>query len=359
MLFASGSPPVIIFGTRPELIKLAPVVHELAARKITPKLIYVTQHPDVFMRPLFEFFGITPDHVVRMGSESSYIARIGDVMPELSVLLGAGPVVVQGDTLTAFAAAMTAFFSKKVLVHVEAGLRTWQHDPWPEEAQRRSISTMATWHCCPTPEAYSYLWQKENYKNAVWTGNTVVDAVGYVARRPATHPIHPALEHDRLLLVTAHRHENIGQGIADLHAAVSYAAACHLDWKVVWILHPNPKTHPPKATTDPIVYIPSLGYPQFIHTLKRAKLVLTDSGGVQEEAATLHVPLMIARGQTERMEAVKGGFAKLVGTDTKAVAAALMRFMAGDDRYDMVKTNPFAGPRGKPSQSVVDLICGN
>ncbi|HEX4725897.1 MAG TPA: UDP-N-acetylglucosamine 2-epimerase (non-hydrolyzing) [Pseudonocardiaceae bacterium] len=362
---------LLLAGTRPEAIKIAPVALAIAERsRLRALIIHSGQHHDVVEQALRPF-GRSPDERLTVrrtnGGQAELLAAL---LPELDrVLSRTRPVamVVQGDTSTALAGALAAFWRSVPVVHLEAGLRTGNlAAPFPEEGNRQLISRITTLHLAPTQAAADAL-RAESLPcpEIVVTGNTVVDAARLIAKldRPAHDPRLAALEAEldreraRLVLVTAHRRESWGAPLDRILAAVGRIADEHPDVRVVLPAHPNPAVraqvcralgrHPRVLVTDP------LDYPDLIRVLRRCALVLTDSGGLQEEAPGFVVPVLVLRDTTERREAVDAGQAWLVGSDPERIVRHARRLLA-DRPHWPADDNPFGD--GKAAVRVADAL---
>jgi UDP-N-acetylglucosamine 2-epimerase (non-hydrolysing) len=350
----------LVGGTRPEALKLAPLAEALhRQRTFRPVIVATGQHPSMFHQGLAAF-GLQPDHDIRLRRETGSPAELtAQLAPELDGALAAHPpaaVVVQGDTSSALVGALTAFWRRIPVTHLEAGLRS--HDlaaPFPEEANRKLISQVAALHLAPTRAAALNLAAEGIAGAAVEVvGNTVVDAVLTVAKR-STGFAHPALgaverglaDGQRLVLVTVHRRESWGAPLRSVLAAVRDLLAAHPDVTAVLPAHPNPVVradvvsmlggHPRVVVTDP------LDYPDLVWVLARSTLVLSDSGGIQEEAPSFGVPVLVLRVVTERTEAVDAGCALLLGTDRERIVGTAGRLLDDDAaRVRMTsRGNPF------------------
>ncbi|WP_347302481.1 UDP-N-acetylglucosamine 2-epimerase (non-hydrolyzing) [Croceibacterium sp. TMG7-5b_MA50] len=362
-----------IFGTRPEAIKLFPLVHALAAdSRFTSRVCATGQH-GAMLDAVLTLAGIVPDHdlaVLHPGqSLDQLVARlltgIGSVMdaehPDL--------VVVQGDTATAMAGALAAYHRRMPVVHVEAGLRSGDiHQPWPEEVNRKIVATLASLHCAPTLDAAAAL-RAENVAAATIhvTGNTVVDALHWVRARLQGQPALagsvadlPARFAGRCIVaVTCHRRENWGAGMENIAAALAGLAA-RPDVALVAPLHSNPLA---RATMQErlgpfpnVALLEPLDYPAFVHLLDIAHLVLTDSGGVQEEAPALGTPVLVLREKTERPEGVAAGTARLVGTDPARILVEATRLLDDPAAHTAMARahNPFGD--GRSAARITDLM---
>jgi UDP-N-acetylglucosamine 2-epimerase (non-hydrolysing) len=324
---------LLLVGTRPEAVKAAPVALCLAEHPcLRPAIVHSGQHPAMVEQALAPF-GLRPDEFLSCRRETGGQAELfANLLPALDdVLTRRRPsaVLVQGDTATALAGALAAFWRRVPVVHLEAGLRTGDLTaPFPEEANRQLVARLAALHLAPTPAAAAALAEESPSGGpVVVTGNTVVDAALRVAAlgAPAVNADLVAVEREleahggRLVLVTAHRRESWGTPLDEVLAAVAALAERHPDVRVLLPMHPNPAVraqvvaalgaHPRVTLTEP------LAYPDLVRVLRRAALVLTDSGGIQEEAPSFGVPVLVLRDVTERMEAVHSGCAWLVGTD--------------------------------------------
>lgn len=324
----------VVFGTRPEAIKMAPVVHALQATPgLTPLVLSTGQHRQM-LDQILTTFGITPDVDLQVmepgqtlaGLTSRAVAQIDRVLAERRPDL----VLVQGDTTTAFCAALAAFYQKIPVGHVEAGLRTGTIDsPWPEEANRQIISRLAALHFPPTePTRANLLREGAPAERVIMTGNTVVDALRFAVRSieadPPTIPGLPSelLPPERpLVLITGHRRENFGPSFDAICRAIAELARQFPEVLFIYPVHLNPNVRGPvdrilrPAEQTNVLLLDPLPYREFIALFRRATVVLSDSGGVQEEAPSLGVPVLVMRESTERPEAVAAGVVKLVGAD--------------------------------------------
>jgi UDP-N-acetylglucosamine 2-epimerase len=361
---------LLCMGTRPEIIKMAPVYHALRATGDTVRVLHTGQH-DTMAWPLYRFFDIEPDHSVQLKRAADSLA---DLAAELLAGVGAyiernkpRTLLVHGDTLSAFAAATAGFFAKVPVGHVEAGLRTHKrYDPFPEEKSRELIGRLATFHFAPTRQARANLLREGIAEEAiVVTGNTVVDATrlavarldaggaalvdAEVAKFVARHAAR------RLVLVTAHRRENWGEGIRRIAAAVAQILREFRDTAVVWPVHANKLVANDVATgmaaLDPsaavrLLLTAPLDYPSLIATLRRCWLALTDSGGIQEEAVSLGVPIFVLRETTERPEILASGYGRLVGTAPETITQAFSELTLTPMVHASMRCRPGASPFG-------------
>jgi UDP-N-acetylglucosamine 2-epimerase (non-hydrolysing) len=340
-----------IFGTRPEAIKMAPVVTALARTAGLESRICVTAQHRQMLDQVLELYGITPHHDLDvMQANQTLPALTAKLLDRLdAVLASENPdgVLVQGDTTSAFVGALAAFYRKIPVGHVEAGLRTYDlAKPWPEEMNRQAVSRLASWHFAPTAIARdNLLAERVPDERILVTGNTVVDALlQTVAHMRDRHDLVAPIEQRfadvgrgrRLLLVTAHRRESFGAPMECICRAIARLAG-RGDLDVIFPVHPNPAV---RAAVNAILrHLPTvrlidpLDYLSFVFLMNRAHVILTDSGGVQEEAPSLGKPVLVMREVTERMEAVQAGTVKLVGTDEEAIVAETTRLLDDGAAY--------------------------
>ena len=352
-------------GTRPEAVKLAPLVRECRNRSQEFEVFVCLsgQHREL-VDPLVEYFELRPNCDLQVMSPNQNLADLmSRCVRKVDDALGQfGPdfVIVQGDTTTAAATAQAAFFRKKPIVHVEAGLRTGSMgSPFPEEFNRRLISLAATFHCAPTEQAAANL-KAEGIANARVrvTGNTGIDALLWTAERERLQSQTTLL--NPLVLVTAHRRESFGSGIAGICHAVRKLAQRYPEHRFAWPLHPNPKVEEPvRDALGDVANVrlgPALDYPEFVRTMDRATLILTDSGGVQEEAPSLGKQVLVLRNDTERPEGIAAGCAELVGTDAEKIVERAAYYLDasqnGKTRIEI--KNPYGD--GQASRRIADWL---
>jgi UDP-N-acetylglucosamine 2-epimerase (non-hydrolysing) len=336
---------MLIGGTRPEAVKLAPVVEAmLACDRMRPVVVASGQHESMFGQAL-DAFDLRPNvslHIERStGSQPELLGELVRVLDRQLVQQNPSMVVVQGDTTTALAAALSAFWRKVPVAHIEAGLRSHDlHAPFPEEANRKLLAQISTLHLAPTKRAVENL-QAEGIAgpDVVLTGNTVVDAVLSIAGRPMSYSDARlvAVENrvrskkNRLMLVTVHRRESWGPPLAGILAGLRTVLEHHEDVEIVLPIHPNPGVRKQVMAgvsgVDRVHLTAPLNYIEFCRLLSMARLVASDSGGVQEEAPSFGVPVLVLRDVTERMEAVEAGCSTLVGTDPGMIAHHASRLL--------------------------------
>lgn len=365
----------VVFGTRPEAIKLAPIVHELSASGQVEPLVVVTGQHREMLDPLLAFFGIEPAadlDLLRQGqSLTDLTAR---ALRGLSAVLDEHRpdlVVVQGDTTTTMAAALAGFYSRVAVAHVEAGLRT--HDRWspyPEEINRRLTSQLSSLHLAPTAlSRQNLLDEGVDPAHILVTGNSVIDALLWAVQRRSDYGDQrlEALDDDerRLLLVTTHRRESWGAPMRNLAAAIARLATEREDLVVVLPMHRNPIVRdvlePTLAHLDNVLLIEPLSYGPFARLVARADVILTDSGGLQEEGPSLGKPVLVARDNTERPEAIDAGTARLVGTETDVVVEAVSGLLDDPAAYEAMAhaVNPYGdGHAAARTRHAIEVYLG-
>jgi UDP-N-acetylglucosamine 2-epimerase (non-hydrolysing) len=357
----------LVFGTRPEAIKMAPVVHALReAKGVRPVVCVTAQHREL-LDDVLSVFGIRPDFdldLMRPGQTlhdlgGAALARLGGLfareMPDF--------VLVQGDTTTCFAGALAAFYNHVPVGHVEAGLRSGRMDsPWPEEANRLLTTRVATLHFPPTTRSQAAL-RAEGVpaRSIVRTGNTVIDALRMALARPlrGPRPWREPGKGKRLVLATVHRRESFGAPMEGVFRALR-RLALRGDVEIVVPVHPNPTVRGAARRllggVPGVQLLPPLPYHAFVHLMSRAALILTDSGGVQEEAPTLGIPVLVLRDVTERPEAAEAGVAKVIGTKEERVVREARRLLDDPAAYRAMarRKNPFGD--GQASQRIAKAV---
>jgi len=362
--------PLLIYGTRPEAIKMAPIVAASHRNPSLEPIVCVTGQHREMLDQVNEYFGIVPEldlAAMQAGqSLAELTSRILAGIDEALNTLRPDCVVVQGDTTTVLAAALAAFYRKVPVVHVEAGLRTGDLSaPFPEEFNRR-VATLATAvHCAPTTRAADALRREGVPPTAIHvTGNTVIDALLWTVARERQRAEHwrakyAMLGERPLVLITGHRRENFGSGLQRVCRAIQAAAECFTDTWFVYPVHLNPQVQEPvRRMLDGlpnVLLTPPAAYPEFVWLMDRASVILTDSGGVQEEAPSLGKPVLVMRTSTERPEAIEANVAELVGTDAERIRERLAAHLA-------VERKPTTGPHANPygdghaAERIVQLI---
>jgi UDP-N-acetylglucosamine 2-epimerase (non-hydrolysing) len=349
-----------IFGTRPEAIKMAPVVRALELDSRFQSLVCVTAQHRHMLDQVLEIFGVTPDYDLDLMTSGQDLTDItvGVLTGLRQIIAEANPdiILVHGETTT-LAATLAGYYAKIPVAHVEAGLRTGnRYSPWPEEINRKVASAVATLHFAPTKQARSNLVAENVEPSDIFvTGNTVVDALlGVVARIESSPELRKSLSDDvqlseirRTILVTGHRRENFGAGFERICHALSILAA-RPDVEIIYPVHLNPNVREPVkrllGELPNVRLLPPLDYLPFVNVLRRAHLVLTDSGGVQEEAPSLGKPVLVMRDTTERPEAVDAGTVKLVGTNVDKIVSEASRLL--DDKHAYLTMSIAHNPYG-------------
>lgn len=331
-----------IVGTRPEAIKMAPVILKLKETPWAETIVVATgQHRELLERPL-SAFGIGIDHNLDVMTEeqslSALTARLFERLEPCLDELAPDMVLAQGDTTSVMAAATSCFYQKIPFGHVEAGLRTADiRLPFPEEFNRRVAGIVSTLHFAPTRQAETNLRQNGVPDESVFvTGNTCIDALYWMARRAPPLPF-PLDERSRLILVTAHRRENLGEPMRQMFQAIIDLARRHSELRFVYPVHPNPNVRrlaeEMLGRQEGIYICPPLDYPSLVSVLGRVDIVLTDSGGLQEEAPALGKPVLVMRNETERPEAVELGVARLVGSNRERIVAEVSNLLTDPEAY--------------------------
>ncbi|HGS5164674.1 TPA: non-hydrolyzing UDP-N-acetylglucosamine 2-epimerase [Vibrio harveyi] len=367
-----------VFGTRPEAIKMAPLVHALATdERFEAKCCVTAQHREMLDQVL-ELFEITPDYDLNLMQQGQTLNDVtARILLELKPVLQEfkpDVVLVHGDTATTFATSLAAYYEQIPVGHVEAGLRTGNiYSPWPEEANRRLTGSLTKYHFAPTETSKQNL-LKENFaeEDISVTGNTVIDALLMVQNKiendselnEELRAKFPFLDDSKkLILVTGHRRESFGGGFERICEALAQTAKAHSDVQILYPMHLNPNVREPVnrmlGDTDNVLLIEPQQYLPFIYLMSRAHIILTDSGGIQEEAPSLGKPVLVMRNSTERPEAVEAGTVKLVGTDVTKITESLDLLLDDQDEYKKMSFshNPYGD--GKASQRIINAILNN
>ena len=360
-----------VFGTRPDAVKMAPVVLELrkSPQDFAVRVVVTGQHREQLDQVL-RVFEIQPEHDLAIMQHGQTLTQITTrALEGLDTELSANPadvLLAQGDTTTTFVAALAAFYQKIPFGHVEAGLRTYdRYDPFPEEMNRRLAGVIAQWHFAPTEPSRQNLLREGIAPETIWvTGNTSIDALKIVAGqkyRFEDSVLASVVESEkRLILVTAHRRENWGEPMQNIAEAVKQIAAEHSDCEIVLAMHRNPVV---RDTLRPILegvervhLVEPPDYVPFVKLMQKAALILTDSGGVQEEAPTLGVPILVLRRTTERPEGVDAGTARLIGTDTETIVTEARKLLTDSEAHaQMARTvNPYGD--GGAAKMIADIL---
>ena len=355
-----------IFGTRPEAIKMAPLVKELESRKEIESIICVTAQHREMLDQVLEIFDIKPDYDLNIMKKGQSLSEIAS-----RVLLGLEEVIqkekpniilVHGDTTTTFAGALAAFYNHVDIGHVEAGLRTWdKYSPFPEEMNRQMVDRMTDMFFAPTDVSKNNLLNESIDDSKIYvTGNTAIDAMKYTVKDDYTNEVFDWLGDSKFVLLTAHRRENLGEPMRNIFKAVKRIVMDNEDVKVVYPVHLNPIVREIANEIldgiDRVKLIEPLEVVDFHNFISKSYLILTDSGGIQEEAPSLGKPVLVLRDTTERPEGIEAGTLKLVGTDENTIYAEAMKLLNDKDEYEKMSkaTNPYGD--GNASKYIVDAI---
>jgi UDP-N-acetylglucosamine 2-epimerase (non-hydrolysing) len=359
---------MIVYGTRPELIKLAPVIHVLQAdtQNFEVFQLATAQHRQM-LDQMLEIFNLKPDRDLNIMQPNQSLSQLtASVMEKVTALfqeIKPQLVMIQGDTTTAMVSALAAFYQKISVAHVEAGLRTGDiYNPFPEEINRKVVGTLASFHFPPTDQSAANLIAEGVAKAAIAvTGNTVVDALQMIAPRLESLPL-PVKQKpgQRMILVTAHRRENFGAPLEDICQSILKITQRFHDVEFVYPVHPNPNVREKVSLIlghhDRIHLLEPLNYIEFLALMKKAFLILSDSGGVQEEAPTYGKPVLVMRQVTERPEGVQKGVARLVGTDQNRIIANVSELLTDPLAYQQMSQgiNPYGD--GKAALKIRDFL---
>ncbi|SEO23397.1 UDP-N-acetylglucosamine 2-epimerase (non-hydrolysing) [Amphibacillus marinus] len=356
-----------IFGTRPEAIKMAPLVIELKKRKQQfETIVAVTAQHREMLDQVLTIFNITPDYDLNIMKKNQTLADI-----TTRVLQGLEPIIsevkpdiilVHGDTTTTFAASLVAYYHQIAVGHVEAGLRTWNKlSPFPEEINRQLTGVLSDLHFAPTEKSAANLLAENKSKDRIFiTGNTAIDALQTTVTQDYQHPILDRVKGKRLVLVTAHRRENLGENMSKMFRAIRRLVDTHTNIHVVYPVHLNPVVQEAALTIlgnhDRIDLIKPLDVMDFHNFAAQADLILTDSGGVQEEAPSLGVPVLVLRDTTERPEGIEAGTLKLAGTEEEQIYKLANHLLIDQEAYQQMAhaSNPYGD--GKASVRISDAI---
>lgn len=356
-----------IFGTRPEAIKMAPLVLELQKRQdVFEPIVTVTAQHREMLDQVLTIFNITPDYDLNMMKHGQTLAQIAAKAVDGldAVMKEATPdiVLVHGDTSTTFAASLAAYYNEIPVGHVEAGLRTWnKYSPFPEELNRQLTGVLTDLHFAPTDKArQNLLHENKSDENIFVTGNTAIDALKTTVKDTYTNPVLDKVGSKRLVLLTAHRRENLGENMEHMFRAIKLLVETHDDIHVIYPVHLNPKVrsvaHDILGDDKRIQLIEPLDVIDFHNVAAKSHLILTDSGGIQEEAPSLGVPVLVLRDTTERPEGIEAGTLKLVGTDEDVIFQEANELLTHPEAYEKMAqaSNPYGD--GEASTRIADII---
>ena len=370
---------LFVFGTRPEAVKMAPIIKECEKnhKKFNVRICVTAQHREMLDQAL-DLFCIEPHYDLNIMTKRQSLSDL-----TANVLLGITKVIkkekpdivfVQGDTTTTFAAAQAAYYQKTPVSHIEAGLRTKnKYSPFPEEINRRLTSALSDLHFTPTKEAKANLIAEGFSKSSIYTtGNTVIDSLEFVLAKHkkriankkwqnwflSKYNISFSNSNIKTILVTGHRRESFGAGFKNICKALRLLAKNNSNIQFVYPVHLNPNVQEPVYSIigdmSNVYLIPPLEYEAFVFLMSTSDIILTDSGGVQEEAPTIGAPVLVMRDTSERPEGIKAGFAKLVGTNTKTIVNETQKLLKKNKKFAVNKINPYGD--GKASQRIVKII---
>lgn len=358
---------MLVFGTRPEAIKMCPLVNELKSRPDEfETVVCVTGQHREMLDQVLRVFGVVPDHdlaIMKPGQTlfdvtCNVLTRLGAVLEEKRPDV----VLVHGDTTTSFAAALACFYLQIPVGHVEAGLRTRDiYSPWPEEFNRQAVDIITGYYFAPTEASRRNLLDEGKPAERIWvTGNTGIDALATTVREGYSHPELEWAKGSRLILITAHRRENLGEPMHRMFRAIRRVMEEHPNTKAIYPIHMNPlvrkAAHEELDGFDRLRIINPLEVLDFHNFLAASYLILTDSGGIQEEAPSLGKPVLVMRDTTERPEGVEAGTLKLVGTDEDVIYREFSRLLSDDVEYAAMSraSNPYGD--GRASERIANVL---
>ena len=359
---------MLVFGTRPESIKMCPLVNELKKRQGVQTLVCVTGQHRAMLEQVLDAFGVRPDYDLAIMQERQTLFDITvNVLQKLrEVLEKEKPdiVLVHGDTSTTFAAGLACFYLQIPVGHVEAGLRTYDiRSPYPEEFNRQAVSIVADYHFAPTGLSRENLLREGKRPETIFvTGNTVIDALRTTVRADYRHPDLDWAEGSRLILLTAHRRENLGEPMRAMFRAIRKVIEEHPDVKVLYPIHMNPAVREAAAAElaglDRIRLTEPMDVLDCHNVMARSYLILTDSGGIQEEAPSLGKPVLVMRDTTERPEGIEAGTLKLTGTDEEVIYREFTRLLNDEEAYREMAhaVNPYGD--GHACERIADILTG-
>lgn len=357
---------MLVFGTRPEAIKMCPLVNELKSRKNINTVVCVTGQHRQMLDQVLEAFNVVPEYDLSIMKDkqtlfditTNILNRIGNVLDEVKPDV----VLVHGDTSTTFVTALACFYKQIAVGHVEAGLRTYDiYSPYPEEFNRQAVGIIAKYNFSPTEMSKSNLLKEGKKAESIYvTGNTAIDALKTTVREDYTHPELKWAEGSRLIVITAHRRENLGEPMHSMFRAIRRIMDEHSDVKAIYPIHMNPAVREAAQEElggcDRIHIIEPLEVLDFHNLLARSYLILTDSGGIQEEAPSLGKPVLVMRDTTERPEGIKAGTLKLVGTDEQVIYDNFKLLLENKEAYDAMSkaSNPYGD--GFACKRIADIL---
>lgn len=357
---------LLVFGTRPEAIKMCPLVNELRKRKSLDTIVCVTGQHRQMLDQVLDAFRVTPDYDLSVMKDKqtlfdvtvNILDRIRGVLQEVKPDV----VLVHGDTSTTFVTALACFYLQIPVGHVEAGLRTYNiYSPYPEEFNRQAVSIISRYNFAPTELSKNNLLKEGRNQDTIYvTGNTAIDALKTTVRDGYSHPELDWAEGNRLILITAHRRENLGEPMKNMFRAIRRVMDEHPDVKAIYPIHMNPVVRETAnailGNDERIHIIEPLGVLDFHNFQARSYLILTDSGGIQEEAPSLGKPVLVMRDTTERPEGIAAGTLKLVGTEEDSIYRNFTELLDNQDAYNAMAhaANPYGD--GRASERIADIL---
>lgn len=360
---------MLVFGTRPEAIKMCPLVNELKRRKGIETIVCVTGQHRQMLDQVLEAFSVKPDYDLSIMKDrqtlfdvtANILNRIREVLEEVRPDV----VLVHGDTSTTFVTALACYYLQIPVGHVEAGLRTYNiYSPYPEEFNRQAVGIIAAYHFAPTELSRENLLKEGKNPASIYvTGNTAIDALKTTVREDYTHPELEWAKGSRLIMITAHRRENLGEPMKHMFQAIRRVCDEHPDIKAIYPIHMNPVVRETAreilGDDERIRIIEPLDVLDFHNFLARSYLILTDSGGIQEEAPSLGKPVLVMRDTTERPEGIAAGTLKLVGTEEAVIYENFKLLLEDQEEYEKMSTasNPYGD--GFASRRIADILEGN
>lgn len=356
---------MLVFGTRPEAIKVCPLIKELEKSRHFKTIVCVTGQHKEMLEQVLNVFNIKTDYNLAIMKNNQTLSSItSEVLKKVDQVLEQEQpdlVLVHGDTSTTYSAALASFYRQIPIGHIEAGLRTYNlRSPFPEEFNRQSVSMMAEYHFAPTKQTENNLLKENITKNIYVTGNTAIDALKYTVSKNYHSSLLEEIKNKKILLLTAHRRENIGKPMEQMFKAIRRISLERNDCVIVYPMHLNPKVQEiaTKILGDlsNVKLVKPLDVLDFHNLLARSYLVLTDSGGIQEEAPALNIPVLVMRDETERQEGIEAGTLKLVGTDEENIYKECMILLDDLTSYQQManSTNPYGD--GTASQKICSIL---
>ena len=357
---------MLVFGTRPEAIKMCPVVNELKKREAMKTLVCVTGQHRQMLDQVLDIFGVVPDYDLAIMKNNQTLFDITiSIMENLKLILEKEKpdiVLVHGDTSSSFVAALACFYLHFPIGHVEAGLRTYDvYSPYPEEFNRQAVGIIATYNFAPTKQAKENLLREGKKEHSIYvTGNTAIDALKTTIKEDYFHKELKWAEDSRLIMITAHRRENLGEPMRNMFRAIKRVLDEHNNVKAIYPIHKNPIVRELASEIfgedERIHIIEPLDVIDFHNFLSRSYMILTDSGGIQEEAPSLGKPVLVMRDTTERPEGIQAGTLKLVGTQEDVIYHNFTVLLDNEEEYNrMAKaSNPYGD--GEASKRIVDIL---